>query len=278
MTETPLPSRTSRAPLTRAEESALARRIEAGVLAGAIRAGHEPRWAHLPEADLAALERDGRDARDELVRRNAGLVWYVVHNVADRAGLDRDELFQEGMGGLLEAVDRFDHARGGLAAFAVHRIRLRVWEAAVTANGAVCLPPSRARQWRAVRRMEAELSSELRRRPTADEVARACALSVATVAPLLTFRPPKALAPGDDAPRHEPEPRHPVGPAAVSQLLLELGDVDRTILTHRYGLGGHPALRPVDVGRLLGLSESTVRRRERLALARLRSGVRERAA
>lgn len=277
MTDT-LPTRTSRAPLSRDEEAALARRIEAGVLAAAIRAGHEPRWAHLPEADLAALERDGRDARDELVRRNSGLVWYVVNNVADRAGLDRDELFQEGMVGLLEAVDRFDHARGGLAAFAVHRIRLRVWEAAVTANGAVGLPPSRARQWRVVRRAEAELSSELRRRPTADEVARACALSVATVAPLLAFRPPQALTPGDDAARDEPDQRRHADPAAVRGLLLELDDLDRRILTHRYGLGGHPALRSVDVGRLLGLSDTTVRRRERLALARLRSDARERAA
>src|SRR4051812_31601405 len=70
---------------TRAEEQSLGRRIRAG--------------------DAAA--------RDELIRRNIPLVLKLaVEHYRKRHGLDLDDLIQDGMIGLMRAVEMFDPERG----------------------------------------------------------------------------------------------------------------------------------------------------------------------
>ena len=113
--------------LSRDEEVALARRVEAGVIAEAVLARRftwASRDAVASDADLAAVRADGQAAREVLVGRNIGLVWFVVNPVANRTGLEADELFQEGVVGVLEAVERFDPDKGGFATFALTRIHL----------------------------------------------------------------------------------------------------------------------------------------------------------
>lgn len=258
--------------LTLTEEAALARRIEAGVLARALRAGE---WAmeHGPApADLDALERDGVRAHEVLVSSNLGLVWLVVRPIAARSGLERAELFQEGMVGLLEAIPRFDPTRGSFATCALPWVRMRVWEAAATALGSLGLPPGRAKAWRQVRALEASLTSELGRVPDPGEVAAACGRSEGSVRALLAYEPVGHL--GDVEPADRSEPPAPVGSDAVSvrRLLRRLDAFDRAILAHRFGLGGRASRTCGEVAALLGRSEATIRRRERAALALLRAG------
>ena len=56
----------------------------------------------------------------------------------------------------------------------------------------------------------------------------------------------------------------------VAHLLQQLRGDDRRVVELRYGLGGGPCLTQQAVAVELGISESTVRRRERSALAVLR--------
>ena len=84
------------------------------------------------EFDLAVRSKQGdKSARDELIRRNFPLAW----SHADRwqgSGLDREDLRQEAVLGLIEGVDRFDPARGWrLSTYAFWWIRRRVREAAL---------------------------------------------------------------------------------------------------------------------------------------------------
>lgn len=251
-------------------EADWSRRIEAGVLADAILVGHHPRPAGATDAELAALVRDGETARRRAADANERLVWYVVHPVALRTGLDRDELFQEGMVGLLEAIQRFDPGIASFATCALPRIRMRVWDAAATVHGTIGLPPRRARQWRRARSIRANLAMTLARTPRLHEVAEAVGESPATTASLLAFRPACAL---PDEPAEEwAAPTASEIAEDVGALLRRLNEDDRAVIAHLFGIDGAPALSYAGAARALGRSESTIRRRERIALGLLRGG------
>lgn len=262
--------------LTADEEAALQRRIEAGVAAEAALAG---RLASPPGATTDDLERiagDGERARAHLAGANTRLVWWIVGPIARRTGHNVTELFQEGTIGLLEAIQRFDPARARFTTYAVPRIRMRAWDAAVTAHGALGIPARKARQWRRARGVVAELTASLARTPRAAEVARVTGESIAITQSLLAFGPPIPLSPDAerwDALAATPQPRasDDVDGAAVRRLLRRLDDLDRAMMVQLYGLDG-PALTHAEVARGQGRSVSTIRRRERLALDLLRAG------
>lgn len=252
------------------QQVACARRIEAGLAARAALHGDLARPADATDEELNAIVRDGDAARAELAAANIGLVGYAVHPVADRTGLDRDDLFQEGMLGLMEAIGRFDPRRGSLANIAVPRIQMRVWDAAVTAHGALGLPARRARLWRQARSVESRLTSELSRTPTVAEVAATCGEREPVVIGLLAYRPACSLTPLHEVASDEPEVS--VDPLALRRLLRRLDRPSRTLVTRLYGLDGRPAASYADLAHALGCSVSTVRRREKTALMLMRAG------
>lgn len=258
----------TRTPLTHTDEQVLAHAIEAGVLAAATRAerGVPPREA----AELLAVERAGAAAWERFAEANMRLVWLVVGPVVRRSGLEEDELFQEGFLGLLEAMLRFDHTRGArFATFALPWIRMRVANAAATSNGALGIPIGRARIWRRVRGVEARLVGELGRVPTDEEIARESGDTVETVRLWRGFTPAQGLP--EEADLAEPEVVVPlVDAAALGRLVEGLDDEEAAVIRRRYGLGRHHAMSLAEVARELGLSPSTVRRREKAALENMR--------
>ena len=266
--------------LSAADEATLLRRIDAGVIADAALRGWRPTPPGASTAELRLVAAEGECARLEMAAANTGLVWWLVHPIARASGRDRDELFQEGVVGLMEAIQRFDPTRGRFATYAVPRIRMRVWDAAVTAHGSLGLPARRARQWRRARALSAQLTVTLSRAPRIEELARETGESVAVVRSLLAFVPPVTLAPDapgwdDVAPaRSQGAASEDVDREAVLRLLRRLGTFDRAMVARLYGLDG-PAHSHAEVARDLGRSESTIRRRERRALELLRAGTPE---
>ena len=74
---------------------------------------------------------DGQRAREELVTRNMGLVYYYVTQFLQKRktlnSLSRDDLIQEGAIGLARAVDKYNPAIGGkFSSYAVYWIRAAV--------------------------------------------------------------------------------------------------------------------------------------------------------
>lgn len=262
--------------LTAEEETRLVRLMEAGVAAEAALRG---RLGAPPDArteELQTLVEAGDQARNAFTQANVGLVWWVAAPIARSTGHGRDELAQEGMVGLLEAIQRFDPARSRFATYALPRIRMRVWDAAVTSHGGLGLSARRARRWRQVRGAAARLTVVLARKPRAEEVAEELGESVGVVRSLLAFTPPVTLppdAPGwDEAAAGGPQPTaSQVDGLAVRRLLRRLDPLDRAVVSQLFGLDG-PVRSHVEVARALGRSESTIRRRERQALTLLRAG------
>lgn len=258
----------SRAVESASREREMARRIEAGVFAAAILSGVASCPPGVTAAELARVVADGQSAHHQLVRRHIGLVWFVARPAAERTGLDRADLVQEGIIGLLEAITRFDPDRGRFATFALVHIRGHVGDATATALGRLGLPAKRAHSWWQVRAVAHRLSVELGREATVEEVAEASGRRSAQVAELLAWEPVQAL-PADTS----------FGPAlpavdrlpdTTMDLMRGLSPQARRILAHRFGLGGGSPQSYAAIARTLGVSEATVRRRERAALQLLR--------
>lgn len=253
--------------LTHAQEKTLAREIEAGVLA---REARELRATTADDADLALVERAGERAWKRLAGANVRLVWLVVVPVARRTGLDADDLFQEGFLGLLEAMQRYDHTRDArFATFALPWIRMRVSNASATNFGSIGLPARRARAWRRVQGVEARLAASLGRTPDDREIARESGDEPGVVRRLRAFVPPVALP--TDADLARPDDGTPALPdGELARLVGALHPSYRAIIVRRFGLGAHAAHSLHEVAAQLGVSTSTVRRRERAALEILR--------
>ncbi|MFV0451655.1 MAG: sigma factor [Propioniciclava sp.] len=263
---TPLP-RSHQSLLTAVEEVELSRRIDAGVYAEAL-ARDAVSGPGCTSSERDRLIADGRAAYHRLIEANTGLVWFVVRPVADRTGLDRGELVQEGMVGLIEAVRRFDPSRGRFAGFAVVHIRARVGDAAATALGGLGLPAKRAHAWWQVRAVSTRLAAALGREPTRTEIAEACGRPLVQVADLLAWEPAQALPAAESAVADPPE-----GAAVVigPELWAPLSSEQRSILRQRFGLDGAAPASYAAIAARVGMSEATVRRRERAALAELRA-------
>nr|NLI50729.1 hypothetical protein [Propionibacterium sp.] len=258
--------------LSAEDEATLSRSIEAGLLARhALEGARRPPGAS--DEELRALRLRGEAAFRRLVAANLRLVVMVTGPVARRTGLDHDELLQEGALGLLEAARRYDHTRGArFATFALPWIRMRVGQQALTRCGWVELPAGRARRWVRVQATWDTLSASLGRRPSTDEVARETGLPVGQVRELVQYRPPRGLGHDEMFVGHAtagPEAAA-VSQLALARLLRALPRQERAILARLYGLAPHPVCSYAEVAAELGISESTVRRRERAALARLR--------
>lgn len=259
--------------LSAAEETGLARAIEAGVLAAAALAcRRRPGGAN--ETELGLLVELGEQARQRFVRANLRLVAMVAHAVADRSGLAEGELFQEGCLGLLAAVQRFDHARGyKFSTYALSWIRAYVLAAASNAFGALNLPPSRADQLRALHGAESELTQQLGRVPTPAELATALGRSAQWVSSAASYVAPQPLetADVDGLASETVESVVLASYRPGRELLAHLGGLDRQVLEVRLGFDDGRPHSYAETARHLQVSVTRVRRAEARALDRLRA-------
>lgn len=255
--------------LTAEEEVELAKRVEAGIIARAALDDETPTEASGEE--LCELARLGEDAYHRMITSNLRLVALVVTS-ARCAYVGSDELFQEGVLGLMEAVRRFDHRRGfRFATFALPWIRMRVAEVVATQAGRIGLPPGRAKSWRQAHARRMDLAAELGRNPTIEELAGSWGRPVAWVEQLLSWRFPAPLPESlAEEPAADPEDGR-IDELDAGRLLRPIRGELRRVIKLRFGLGEGEAMSVSQVATELGMSESTVRRRERAAMAILRA-------
>ncbi len=118
------------------------------------------------------------EARDTLIEKNMQLVKSVVRKYKD-SGLPFEDLVNEGVIGLMKAIQDFDTTSGyKLSTFATHKIR-QVAIRALENNGRVVrIPVYKQQAMMRVKRVETELAQKLGRLPKAEEIAKELDITV----------------------------------------------------------------------------------------------------
>ena len=239
------------------------------------------------EAELARRIREGdAEARDRMIRANLRLVVAIAKEYA-KIGLPLLDLISEGNIGLMTAAERFDPSKGAkFSTYAAWWIKQRIRRALRDQGKTIRLPAHLADKLLRMRRASAELYAELHREPTAEEV------SVRIGEPERTVRKWMELSrdtvsldqPAGDGEGKDTVADHVADTRAedagalmdnrqlleeMEAHLKELPARERTILEHRYGLGGREPESLEEVGARLGITRERVRQLQAAALERL---------
>ena len=240
--------------------------------------------AETSELVLAAKRDRGR--REELVNAFLPLIGAVARPYLRHGTIERDDLMQQGVLGLLNALERYDPSRGTpFWAYASWWVRQAMQQAVSQLAGPVALSD---RALRALSRLSAARHDHLqqhRREPTRSQLAAAAGLDEQHVASLMAARgrPRSFEEPLGDA-GSAASPRDLVAdPAAeddfeavwrrtaaerVGALLAQLGEREQFVVRCRFGVNSEErTLR--DIAGDLGLTAEGVRQIEQRALESL---------
>jgi RNA polymerase primary sigma factor len=251
--------------------------------------GQRPRLSGPVEQRLVRQALGGdRDARARLVEAFLPLIASVARNYRSSGQITRTELVQEGVVGLLRALERYDPSLGvPFWAYASWWVRQAMQQLVAELTRPVVMSDRALRQLSQIKDAYASLQAA-GNGATLAQISERTGVEAAQLANLLAAdRPPKALEEpvrGEEGeigafgeliadPLAEDEYERVVTAIVASELrnlLSGLSDREREILRARYGLDGEPqSLR--DLARQMGVSAERVRQIENRALGKLRA-------
>jgi RNA polymerase primary sigma factor len=228
-----------------------------------------------------------KEARDELIERNLRLVVSVAKKYRGM-GLPFGDLIQEGNIGLMKAVEKYDPERGWrFATYATWWIRQAIQRAVADKGRTIRVPVHMGEKVRKMARVYNELSAELSREPTDEEVAETLGWDVDRVRDVKSAIPDatslnRPLTSDEDSSELgdfiEDERESGVASEVVRELetrrLIEsverLPERQRHVLVRRYGLNGEEPATLADLSEELGVSRERVRQLQREAEVMLR--------
>ena len=237
------------------------------------------------EIDLAQrIERGDFDAKERMVNSNLRLVVSIAKHYRGQ-DVPLTDLIQEGILGLIRAVEKFDWRRRlKFSTYATPWIRQAVERGIAYKARTIRIPVHVLQRERKLRRTVPLLTARYGRDPTDDELASEVDLPVHQVrevreaarAVTSLDRPVGdddgaslgELFPSDDEEPVEEVDRE-VRDAVVRRAVSELPDREREILRRRYGLADDRPQSVEQVVRSLGVSRAEVRQIEHRALERL---------
>jgi len=239
------------------------------------------------ELDLATrIQAGDREARSKMILANLRLVVKIAHDYGN-LGLPLLDLISEGNIGLMKAVERFDPSKGGkLSTYAAWWIKQSIKRALANQSKTIRLPVHLVDKISKIRRVSGQMSEDLGREPTDEELAEEIGIDTAKVSLLksVSVRPASLDAPISDDETTEfgeivgdEEAQDPFEMLSDKNMRLELGDLlevlderERAIINARFGLGGDRPETLEQVGQRFGVTRERIRQLQNIALAKLR--------
>jgi RNA polymerase primary sigma factor len=239
------------------------------------------------EVELARkIKKGDAAARERMINANLRLVVTIARDYTN-LGLPLLDLISEGNIGLTKAVERFDPAKGAkLSTYAMWWIKQSIKRALANQSKTIRLPVHLVDKVAKVRRVSMQMSDELGREPTDDELGEELGIAGEKVTRLRTtgIRPASlnaAIADDDTTELAEvigdEESQTPFEflrdknlHGAVKELLEVLDKREFKIISQRFGLDGGKPKTLEDVGRDFGITRERIRQLQNIALAKLR--------
>src|SRR5919204_129045 len=230
------------------------------------------------------IERGDQMAKNRMIEANLRL---VVANAKRYRGLGLPflDLIQEGILGLIRAVEKFDYRRGfKFSTYATWWIRQAMQRGLQHQARTIRIPVHIAQELTRLRAVERKLVAELGRDPTDAELASAAGMDPAHLDELRAAeRIPVSLetpvgGEGDaelgellasEAPSPLDEVAVELEEESIQRALERLDENARRVIEMRFGIGGQEPMTLREVAARMGLSAEGVRKLERRALRKL---------
>ncbi len=241
------------------------------------------------EIELAKrIERGDRIARQTLIDANHRLVFSVV-NKYRYSGVPLEDLIQEGFMGLIQAADKFDYRRNcRFSTVATIWIRAHVLQAIQNLRPLVHIPQRVANAAKRLWRASEELTQELHRKPTHEELAQKLNVGTERVEELgrltqdwLSLDEPIGED-GDTAMMEMLQDHEIEAPASEAMLsclrdqldlaMERLSEREQMVLRLRFGLDDGQERTLDEIGKHFDLTRQRIKEIETAALSKLRSG------
>lgn len=228
---------------------------------------------------ITKAQKGDETAREVLVEENIGLVWSIVKRFANR-GYDMEDLFQIGSIGLLKSIDKFD--LGYNVKFSTYAVPMIIGEIKrfLRDDGMIKVSRSLKEVAYKARILKEDLTKELDREPTINEIAAGLDLSVEEVVSALEANTEieslsAVIHQGDGRPitledkldQAPSEQSSMVDNILLAQVIEELDPLEREIIHYRY----YEDQTQTEIAQVLGISQVQVSRIEKRILKKMRA-------